>query len=138
MAGADEGPMTPSGQGAGFGFSGHGYLLGVLVVTAALYALGWLFEDTRYWLNTRAFMIWSGLIPLWMCLGALMLRRSRAPLLTGIAISLLLALTHGAGMALIRGSLNDDMAGIAALVGGAALAGWILGRLVRYGLKADR
>ncbi len=115
-----------------FGFSGWLYHLSTLGAIAALYALGWLLEDTRYWLNTRAFIVWTGAIPAVMFLFALLRRSEVVPILLGLGISLALTVSHCVVMVLIRGNLNDDMLGIAAIIGGSAMLGWIAGGLVRH------
>lgn len=113
-----------------FGIPGNKPLWVAILGAAVLYALGWLFEDTRYWLATEAVVIWAAAIPLWLCLVAVLWRAKHSTWLWGFAIALPILLMHVTMMWIIRGSINDDLVGIAALFSGAALVGWLVGRLV--------
>ena len=101
-----------------------------LAGAAALYALGWRFEDTRYWLDARAVAVWAGALPLWLAVVAGGWRGRKA-VLAGVALAVSVFAVHLAATWFVAGRLQDDYVGIAAAYGAAALAGWLLGRLVR-------
>ena len=118
-------------QGIGeFGISSNRFFVSGLTITLVLYVLGWFFEDPQYWLNEKAILIWVGIIPMWLFSVALLWHAYRKVVLYALVISLVVFLVHMIVIWIIRGSLWDDHVGIAALVAGSWLAGWILGRLV--------
>jgi len=107
-----------------------------LLGMGVLYGLGWVFEDTRYWLDTRAVILWGGVLPLWLVLwGGLLGRRPLAGFLTGLGLALGVLLVHTLAMTLVDGHFNDDHLGISALYGGACLLGWLLGWGIRQGIR---
>ena len=119
----------PPRTGADFGLTTPWlFRLGILVA-AGLYALGWFWEDTRYWLDGRAMAVWLGLLPLWWG-GIAFLRRSSRPLAwLALPLAALLFALHLGIIAWIRGGhLWDDHVGIAAMVAAASAGGWLLGR----------
>ena len=124
--------------GRSFGFSGPIYYFVILSVLAGIYGMGWVFEDPRYWLDTRAYIIWCGVVPFWMLSGALFRNSITTPILLGVGISLGLVICHLIIMTLLRGSINDDMVGMAAMVGGSALAGWLAGRFIHHRISVAR
>ena len=108
------------------------------VVAALLYAAGWLLEDTRYWLAEEAVAVWGVALPAWLFLVALSWRARWGGWLTGFAVAIPVLALHLGIMWLIEGRLNDDDVGISAMFAGAALAGWLLGRLVHYVVRRAR
>ena len=111
---------APSGR---FGRRGRGYLTFGLTLMVGLYALGWAFEDLRYWLDERAMAVWTGALPfaafVWTAgwdprWGAVWLGLGAAAALFAVHLGLCVGL---------RGAFQDDLAGIAALIAGAFLGG---------------
>ncbi len=123
-------PATGNPFDGEFGIQGSKPLWVAALGTAVLYATGWLFEDTRYWLATEAVVIWAAAIPVWLCLVAIIWQARRSAWLWGFVIAVPLFLIHLTVMWSLRGHINDDLVGIAALFSGAALAGWLIGCLV--------
>jgi len=119
----------PIGAGEFGIFSRHLRTVGI-VVAIGLYGVGWLFEDTQYWLNEVAMSIWIGVLPLWLFGVALVWRANRTVLADGFLIALTEFIIHIIVIWAIRGRLWDDHIGIAGMVAGASLAGWLLGRLL--------
>jgi hypothetical protein len=109
-----------------------------LLLALGLYVIGWTLEDTDYWLDARAMLVWVGLLPLWLLGVALMWRSDRMVLAYGLLLALGEFIAHVAVIFTIRGNLWDDHVGIAGLVAGASLAGWLLGRLLHGVLRWRR
>lgn len=84
-----------------FGFSARVFLFAGILLACVLYALGWHFEDTEYWLADEAIAIWAVALPVWLCF---------------------LAFSWKAKWG------GFDGVGISAMFAGATLAGWLLGR----------
>jgi len=117
-------------QGVGeFGISKKQFFITGLIITAALYGIGWFFEDPKYWLNDTAMLIWVGILPVWVFSIAFLGRVKRKFSFYTLIISLAVFLIHMGVIWTIRGNLWDDHVGIAALVGGSWFAGWLLGRV---------
>ncbi len=117
-------------QGVGeFGVSSNWLFVAGAVIALMLYILGWFFEDTQYWLNETAMLIWAGIMPLWLFGIALLWQASRKIAWYGLGISLVVFLGHILMIWIIRGNLWDDHVGIAGMVASTSLVGWLLGRL---------
>ena len=121
-----------------FGIRGWAPIAVGLAGAALLYALGWKFEDTRYWLDVKAALIWAGALPAWLLLAAFLWRPKRNGCVVGLAIAVPIFLLHLGIMFALRHRLNDDQVGIAALYAGAALVGWLLGRALHYLVRRSR
>ena len=119
----------PIGAGE-FGISSQRLLTVGIIVAFGLYVTGWLFEDTQYWLDEVAMTVWVGVLPLWLFGVALVWRSSRMVLADGLLIALVEFIVHAIVIWAIRGRLWDDHIGIAGMIAGASLAGWLLGRLL--------
>ena len=124
----------PAGVGE-FGTTNRVLKTGSLVLALGLYVVGWFLEDTQYWLDERAMLIWVGILPLWLFGVALMWRSNRMVLGVGLLLALGEFIAHVAVIFTIRGSLWDDHIGIASLVAGTSLAGWLLGRVLHAVLR---
>lgn len=123
--------MTNLPKGVGeFGFSSKRTLAVCFLYVLGLYGLGWKYEDTRYWLDSRAMTIWVGLLPLCLFLLSVSLRGNRFTIIPGIALSVTITFFHLSVVFLVRGSINDDMLGISLIVGGGVIMAWLAGRLV--------
>ncbi len=118
----------PQGLGE-FGLSSSKFFVMTVTITLVLYTLGWFFEDPQYWLNETTMLIWVGMIPIWLFSAALLWRTILNTILYALVASLVVFLMHILVIWAIRGNLWDDHLGIAALVAGSWLAGWLLGRL---------
>jgi hypothetical protein len=127
----------PPGAGE-FGIRGWVPIAVGLAGAALLYALGWQFEDIRYWLDAKAALIWASALPAWLLLAAFLWRPKRLGWVAGLAIAAPIFLLHLAVMYALRRRLNDDQVGIAALYAGAALVGWLLGRALHYLARRSR
>ncbi|MGD8759993.1 MAG: zinc ribbon domain-containing protein [Anaerolineales bacterium] len=127
----------PPGAGE-FGIRGWAPIAVGLAGATLLYALGWKFEDIRYWLDLKAALIWAGALPAWLLLVAFLWRPKRLGWPAGLAFAVTIFLLHLAIMFALRRRLNDDQVGIAALYAGAALAGWLLGRASHYLARRSR
>jgi len=99
-------------------------------VTALLYSLGWFLEDTQYYLAAPAVTIWAVVIPLWLVVFAFIWQAQWGQWLPGFAIAFPIFFFHAYIIYRIRGSLNKDAVGMAALFALAALAGWAAGRML--------
>jgi hypothetical protein len=121
-----------------FGLSGHLPLFLGLTLAAVIYALGWILEDREYWLAPGAVALWAAALPIWLGLVSLTWKTSRTVWPVGLAIALTTLGIHLGTMWLIRGRINDDMFGIAAIYAALALAGWLLGRLLHFALRRRR
>lgn len=102
-----------------------------MVVAFGIYGAGWPLEDPTYWLSDASIAVWAGAVPLWLLISATLLRIRGPVWLIGFAFGLILLLIHMGVMWGMRGRFNDDYAGIAAMYGGAAAGGWLLGRGLR-------
>ena len=69
-----------------FGIKGTVSLLVILIGTAVLYFVGWIFENTEYWLNNNAVAIWGFGMPLWICVFAVLWRAHRGVWFWGLLI----------------------------------------------------
>ncbi len=118
-----------------FGIGGGKILALVAGGSLLLYAVGWLLEDTRYFLDTWAVLIWAGVLPLWLLALAAIWRTSGPAWLVGLAIALPILGLHTLIPTIIRGRFNDDYLGIGAIFAGAVLTGWLLGRWLHLGLR---
>ena len=118
-----------------FGVQGWGWLGVALGGALVFYGAGWFFEDTRYWLAEAAIGLWAVALPAWLFLTSLGWRAGRGAWLSGIAFAGALFAVHLAVMVLIDGRLQDDHVGIAAMFAGAALGGWLLGRILHNTLR---
>ena len=127
---------------ADFGWGGWAPLAIGAVGAVALYAAGWAHEDTRYWLASEAVALWVGGVPAWLFAIALGWRASWGTWLPGLAAAGVFFVAHLAGIWIVEGRLQDDSVGIAAMVAGAALGGWLLGRglhaLIRRALEKSQ
>ncbi len=121
-----------------FGLRGPALLCVGAVGGVLLYALGWFFEDTRYWLDARAVAVWTLALPLWTCGIAFFRRGGRGGQLLGLGLGVALFSVHAVLMGLVAGRFTDDYAGISAALGGAAAAGWWLGRLLHAAARRWR
>lgn len=121
-----------------FGVSGLLPLLLGLTLATALYALGWILEDREYWLAPGAVALWAAALPVWLGLVSLTWKTTRTVWPVGLAIALVLLGIHLGIMWLIRGRINDDMLGIAAIYAALGLSGWLLGRLAHFTLRRRR
>ncbi|MEM7018424.1 MAG: hypothetical protein AAF512_13915 [Pseudomonadota bacterium] len=110
-----------------------------LLIASIIYMSGWLFEDTRYWLDERAILIWAGAVPFWLLLVALFWQPYWGGWLMGFAIGLPILLGH-TGMMWVMDDFHfqDDHIGIAAMFAGAAFGGWMLGRLLHLIIQQAR
>ena len=119
----------PTGVGE-FGIvSRHLTTVGI-VMALGLYATGWLFEDTQYWLDETAMTVWVGVLPLWLLGVAFVWRSNRTVLAYGFLVALVEFVAHNTIIVAIRGRLWDDHVGIAGIVASASMVGWLLGRLL--------
>ncbi len=118
-----------------FGVHGWGWLIVALGGASVFYGMGWFYEDTEYWLDDAAIGLWAAALPGWLFLTALGWRAGRGEWLSGIAYATFLFVIHLGVMAFIDRRIQDDHVGIAAMFAGAALAGWLLGRLLHITLR---
>jgi hypothetical protein len=125
-------------QAVDFGVKGSGYILACFVGAIIIYIIGWFFEDTVYWLDTTAVVIWAGVLPLWMLAFSYTWRTSKGQWYPGLLFSILLFLIHLSIMWVIDRYIYDDSVGISAEFAGAALGGWILGRLLHIAAQRVR
>jgi hypothetical protein len=126
-------------NGAGeFGLSGQLPLALALVGGLGIYLTGWLFEDLTYWLEDEAVFLWVVILPLWLLLTAVFWQTDRRGWTVGLVLALPIFVAHVFVIWLIRGRLNDDHVGIAAMVAGAALLGWIFGRVLHHAIRWRR
>ena len=119
----------PIGVGE-FGISSQHLTTVGIAITIGLYVAGWFFEDTQYWLDEVAMTVWVGVLSLWLFGVAFVWRSNRVVLVGGLLIALVEFTAHVVIILAIRGRLWDDHIGIAGMVAGASLAGWLLGRLL--------
>ena len=121
-----------------FGVQGYPPLVLGIVGALVLYTTGWFFEDTQYWLDEKAMLIWGVAIPVWLGLVGTVWQSAHNGWLLGIVVALPIFVIHLIVMWVIRGQLNDDYVGIAAIFSGLVLAGWILGRLTHLLIRKAR
>ncbi len=120
---------------AEFGIStGIWLILGILTLVS-LYILGWLYEDTRYWLATKAMVIWTGMLPAGLLVFAALLNLKRGQMGLGVLVFILVSLIHLVVMVLIRGNINDDMVGISILIGATSFTAWLVGRFLHLWIR---
>jgi hypothetical protein len=120
---------------AEFGFSGQLPLALAFVGGLGIYFTGWLFEDLAYWLEDKAVFIWVVILPLWLFLTALSWQTDRRAWTAGLVLAIPIFAMHIFVIWLVRGRLNDDHFGIAAMVAGTSLLSWILGRVLHHGIR---
>jgi len=130
-------PKMPRGA-AEFGLKSGKLPIAAAIGALVLYLIGWFFEDTQYFLATEAMIIWVGILPLWLLGAALVWQTRQQVWWLGVGISILILLLHTAIPSFIRGRFNDDYLGIASMFAGAALAGWLLGRWLHWGIRLLR
>ena len=124
----------PVGE-AEFGISGGGWLTFGLSFLSCLYGLGWILEDTQYWLDTRAMIIWTGVLPIFIMIFASLLNLPRGQFGFAIILLVLITLIHLGIVALIRGGINDDMIGISMLISSVSFLAWLIGRLIHLWVR---
>ena len=130
-------PKMPHGA-AEFGLKSAKLSIVASVGALIFYLVGWLFEDTQYFLATEAMIFWVGILPLWLLIFALIWQTRQQVWWIGLGISIVILLLHTGIPSLIRGRFNDDYLGIAAMFAGVALVGWLLGRWLHWGIRLLR
>ncbi len=139
----EEGPALPSSsvsvnpQAGEFGWRGRVFWGLALTGIGGLYWWGWRFEDTQYWLDTRAMLVWTLALPIWLAAVACAWRTWWGAWL-GIGLGVVIFGTHLGVMVALDGHFFDDQAGIAAMIAGAGLAGWTLGRVLHGAIRRAR
>lgn len=123
---------------ADFGFTNAYILIVTTSIAALIYAVGWNYEDTQYWLAETAVIIWVALLPLWLAITSFFWKALWGQWIPGIMVGIAIFLTHMLRILLIDGRLNDDGIGISAMFGAASLLGWILGRVVHLWIRNYR
>jgi hypothetical protein len=130
--------LPAEGEGE-FGLGNGKLLLGLTAAgSVILYLAGWLLEDMQYLLATNAVIVWAGILPFWLLMGAAIWRTSRTVWPIGLVIAALIFLFHLGLTVIIKGRFNDDYAGIGAMFAGFALAGWLAGRWLHLGIRIIR
>jgi hypothetical protein len=129
-------PLPP--EAGEFGLAGSLPLAAGIGLAVVIYALGWLLEDTRFWLAPRAVAMWGALLPIWLGLVAFVWRTRHAAWSAGPAIALAIFAIHLGIVWILRRRINDDLLGIAAVFAGLAFTGWLLGRVFRALLRRRR
>jgi hypothetical protein len=123
--------LTPEQlRAADFGVKGSGTILVCFLGAVIIYAVGWYFEDLVYWLDTTAVVIWAIVLPVWMLVFSYTWRASKGQWYPGLIFSIPLFLIHLSIMWAVDRHIYDDSVGISAEFAGAALGGWILGRVL--------
>lgn len=131
-------PVAPPRPDAGeFGF-GPSYLMTMLAVACVVFGAGWALEDKEYWLATVAVVVWAGVLPLALLLGAALWRARWGGILPGFAFGLVQLGVHTCLMWMARRHLQDDHVGIAAMFAGASLGGFLVGRALHELLRRMR
>ncbi|MFH1466952.1 MAG: hypothetical protein ABIO70_21395 [Pseudomonadota bacterium] len=106
------------------------FLALALLAVLPLSILGWLLERPgTWWSSDAAIAVWCGLVPAWTLLCGLLWRPRHGRVLGVFCAFLLAALPFLSAVILRTGRLNDDAFGLAALVGGCAAGGLLLGML---------
>jgi len=77
-----------------FGAKGIGYLSLILFVAIAIYIAGWFFEDTEYWLNTNAVLLWTVALPFWILITTITWSCKWGAVLYGIIVSVAVFISH--------------------------------------------
>ncbi len=129
-------PLPP--DAGEFGLTGTIPLAAGIALAGVIYTLGWLLEDTSYWLAPGAVVVWGALLPIWLGLVALVWRTRRAAWSTGLAIAPSILAIHLGIVWILRRRINDDLLGIAAVFAGLGFAGWLLGRVLHAMLRRSR
>ncbi|HEY69066.1 MAG TPA: hypothetical protein G4O08_00620 [Anaerolineae bacterium] len=125
--------------GAGeFGFRSRIVLALGLGLVFILFVLGWLLEDTEYWLAPGSIAVWGAVLPIWLGLVAFFWRTPRPVWAVGLIVAAAFFAAHLAIVWWITNRVNDDLVGIAAIYAGLAFAGWMLGRWLRILLRRKR
>ena len=125
-------------EAGAFGVQSRGFLVGGLCGALVLYLIGWFFEDPEYWLADAAIWMWAVAEPAWLFLIALGLQTRRGVILSGVAFAVVQFAVHLAVIGVIAGRVQDDYVGIAAMFAGAALGGWLLGRMLHRIIRPSR
>ncbi len=105
------------------------FLHGLLALTVVFVAIGWMLEHPgTYWSSDAACIIWIAGPLIW-CTVVAILWKGRAPFawvaaMWGTSAFLLGLMQHN-----VR--LNDDALGLSAVVGGGALLGFVIGRVIK-------
>ena len=126
---AKPGKPKPDRDAGDFGFRSRTFFLTCAAIALVIYAIGWVFEDTQYWLDDRAIAVWAGILPFWLCIAAFFWRPRWGGWLAGFLFAIPIFAVHTAIPCAIRGRIQDDYVGIAAMFAGAVLGGWLLGRI---------
>ena len=121
-----------------FGWPGEKPLRIGMGVAAVLYGIGWLVEDSQYWLAMEAVVMWGGVLPAWLCAVALAWRPQVSGWFVGVLAAVPIFIVHVVVMWFTRGRLNDDYLGIGAIFAGVALGGWVLGRILHVLVRRVR
>jgi hypothetical protein len=132
------GPTHERLQAADFGKQGKGYILACFQGAILIYIVGWSFEDTVYWLDTTAVIIWAGVLPLWMAVFSFTWSASKGQWLPGLIFSIPLFVIHLTIMWVIDQRIYDDSVGISAGFAGAALGAWLIGRALHIMIQRVR
>lgn len=138
-AGAPPAETTGVDPEAGeFGGRGLGFWGLALAGVGTLYGWGWTLEDTQYWLDTRAMLVWTLALPVWLAAVACLWRARWGAWLAGSGLGVVVFGVHLGVMVGLDGHFFDDQAGIAAMVAGAVVGGWTLGRVLHGLIRRGR
>jgi len=115
------------------------FLPAILIIGIGIYIYGWYFEDTKYWLNDTAIIIWSVMLPIWIILSTIIWKNKWGAILYGIIFSIAIFIFHFLIIAYYRSwHFNDDYFGIAGMFSGIILGAWLLGRLFHSIIRKSR
>ncbi len=122
-----------------FGAKSNWFFGLILFGVVTFYILGWFFEDTNYWLNDKAVIIWLVILPIWILTVTSVWANKWGAILYGVIISLLIFISHTIIMGYYRNwHFNDDYFGISGMFAGGVLGAWLTGRLIHYLIKKSR
>ena len=104
-------------------------IAGILI----LYIWGWILEDKDYWLEDKAIIVWSVIMPLWILIMTFFWLKKSGAVLIGFIVNILIFGSHLLIIMIYENwHFNDDYAGIAAMFAGIAFGAWMLGRFLHY------
>ena len=114
-------------------FGKKGLLPIIIAGILIFYTWGWILEDKEYWLEDKAIIVWSVMMPLWILILTFSWLKKRGALLIGLLVNTLIFGSHLLIIMIYENwHFNDDYAGIAAMFAGIAFGAWILGRFLHY------
>ncbi len=125
-----------------FGIKGNVFFVFIIIGIIIIDILGWKYGYDDYfisWFTDAAFLIWTGVLPIWVLSTTIIWANKWGAVLYGIIIAIILFILHLLIVVANKNwNFNDDYFGLAGIVAGVFLASWLLGRLFHKLIRKSR